>query len=75
VIIKQAIISAAIGYALGMIVSLFIVSATGKGGAAIVLPWQMAAGMFGLTLLMCTAASIVSINKVTRIDPAMVFKG
>lgn len=75
VIIKQAIISAAIGYALSMVVSMFIVSATGKGGAAIVLPWQMAVGMFGLTLLMCTAASIVSINKVTHIDPAMVFKG
>jgi ABC-type antimicrobial peptide transport system permease subunit len=25
--------------------------------------------------LMCVIAAIVSINKVTRIDPAMVFKG
>ena len=28
-----------------------------------------------LTLLMCVGAALVSINKVTRIDPAMVFKG
>jgi hypothetical protein len=30
--------------------------------------------MFFLTLAMCTGAALVSINKVTRIDPAMVFK-
>jgi putative ABC transport system permease protein len=35
----------------------------------------MAVGMLGLTLFMCIIAAIVSINKVTRIDPAMVFKG
>jgi hypothetical protein len=31
--------------------------------------------MLGLTLVMCTGAALVSINKVTRLDPAMVFKG
>jgi putative ABC transport system permease protein len=75
VIIKQALISAAIGYTAGMVVSLFVVRVSSGGGAAILLPWQMGAAMFVLTMLMCTAASIVSINKVTRIDPAMVFKG
>jgi len=28
-----------------------------------------------LTVLMCVGAALVSINKVTRLDPAMVFKG
>jgi putative ABC transport system permease protein len=74
VIITQAAISAVIGYVLGMIVSVFVVSASQHGGAAILLPWQMAVGMFFLTLLMCTGAALVSINKVTRLDPAMVFK-
>ena len=46
-----------------------------KGGAAILLPAPMAIGMLGLTILMCTGAALVSINKVTRLDPATVFKG
>lgn len=75
VIVTQAAISAVIGYALGMFVSAFVVHASQKGGAAILLPWPMAVGMFFLTLFMCTGAALVSINKVTRLDPAMVFKG
>ncbi len=75
VIMQQAAISAVIGYALGMIVSVFVVHGSEKGGAAILMPAPMAVGMFFLTLLMCVGAALVSINKVTRIDPAMVFKG
>jgi putative ABC transport system permease protein len=75
VIMKQAAISAVIGYVLGMIVSVFVVQGSQKGGAAILMPPSMATGMFFLTLLMCVGAALVSINKVTRIDPAMVFKG
>lgn len=75
VIMKQAAISAVIGYVLGMIVSVFVVQGSQKGGAAILMPPSMAVGMFFVTLTMCVGAALVSINKVTRIDPAMVFKG
>jgi putative ABC transport system permease protein len=75
VIMKQAAISAVIGYVLGMIVSVFVVQGSQKGGAAILMPAPMAVGMFFLTLTMCIGAALVSISKVTRIDPAMVFKG
>lgn len=75
VIMKQAALSAVIGYVLGVIVSLFVVHASQKGGAAILMPAPMAVGMFFLTLTMCVGAALVSINKVTRIDPAMVFRG
>jgi len=75
VIMKQAAISAVIGYVLGMVVSVFVVQGSQKGGAAILMPAPMAVGMFFLTLAMCIGAALVSINKVTRIDPAMVFKG
>lgn len=74
VIIKQAAMSAVMGYALGMIVSIFVVRASQHGGAAILLPWTMAVGMFFLTLVMCIGAAMVSISKITRLDPAMVFK-
>jgi putative ABC transport system permease protein len=72
---KQAAISAVIGYVLGMAVSVFVVRGSQAGGAAILMPPSMAIGMFFVTLLMCVGAALVSINKVTRIDPAMVFKG
>jgi putative ABC transport system permease protein len=75
VIMKQAAMSAVIGYALGMIVSGFVVHASQAGGAAILMSPSMAGGMFFVTLLMCVGAALVSINKVTRIDPATVFKG
>jgi len=35
----------------------------------------VAIGILGVTIVMCTGAALVSINKVTRLDPAMVFKG
>ena len=75
VIITQAGISALIGYGLAMLASIFIVRASESGGAAILLPWQLAVGIFFLTMLMCVSAAAVSINKVTSLDPAMVFKG
>jgi putative ABC transport system permease protein len=75
VIVKQAAMSAVIGYVLGMMVSAFVVHASQSGGAAILLPLPLALGMFFLTLIMCIGAAMVSINKVMRLDPAMVFKG
>jgi putative ABC transport system permease protein len=74
VILEQAGIAAVLGYTQGMIVSLFVVRGGAGGGAAIILNWQSASGMFFLTALMCLIAAIVSIQKVLTIDPAMVFK-
>lgn len=75
VIVEQAVASAVIGYSLAMCVSYFVVKASQSGGAAIMVPAEMAVGMLGLTVAMCVGAALVSINKVTRLDPAMVFKG
>ena len=75
VIMRQAVIAALIGYALGISLSVLVVHESSKGGANIILPWQLGVGMLGLTITMCIVAAFVSINKVTKIDPAMVFKG
>ena len=75
VILQQAGMSAVLGYAMGITVSLFVVHGAQQGGAAILLPWPMALLIFGLTLLMCAVAAAGSINKVTHLDPAMVFPG
>lgn len=75
VIIKQAVISACIGYGFGLGVSLAVAVASQSGTTAVIVPWQLAAGLFLLTIFMCVGASLFSINKVTRLDPAAVFKG
>ena len=75
VILHQAAISAVIGYAVGMAVTLALAHMARNSSLALILPGPVVVGMFGLTLLMCVSAAIVSINKVTKLDPAMVFKG
>jgi putative ABC transport system permease protein len=75
VLIEQAVWSAVLGYALAMVVAHFLVQASAKGGALILMPLSMTIGMLFLSVGMCVAAALVSINKVTRIDPAMVFRG
>ena len=75
VLIEQAVWSAVLGYAFAMFAAHFIVQASEKGGALILLPPAMKIAMLVLAVFMCIAAALVSINKVTRIDPAMVFRG
>jgi putative ABC transport system permease protein len=75
VIIQQAVLSAAIGYGFAMALSYPIVRLSAAGSAIILLPWQLAVLMLFISVGMCLAASLVSIRKVTTIDPAMVFKG
>jgi len=75
VLIEQAVWSAVLGYGFAMVVAHFIVQGSERGGALILMPLSMQIGMLFLAIFMCIAAALVSINKVTRIDPAMVFKG
>lgn len=75
VIVTQAFLSGVIGYVIGGVIAQVVSYISLMGTTAIILPWQLVAGLFVLTLGMCVGASVVSINKVTRIDPAMVFKG
>ncbi len=75
VLIEQAVMSGVLGYGVAMMVAHFIVKASEKGGAVILMPWSMTLGMLVLAVVMCIGAAMVSINKVTRIDPAMVFRG
>lgn len=75
VILQQAALSALAGYGVGIAIALAVSRASLAGTTAIILEWPLAGALFVLTLVMCLGASVVSINKVTRIDPAMVFKG
>ena len=75
VLIEQAVWSAVLGYGFAMVAASFIVQGSEKGGALILMPVAMKIGMLLLAVCMCITAAMVSINKVTRLDPAMVFRG
>jgi putative ABC transport system permease protein len=75
VILEQAAISAVAGYAIGLAIVLVAARLSLRSTTAILLTPTLTVSLFVLTVAMCMAASMVSINKVTRLDPAMVFRG
>jgi putative ABC transport system permease protein len=73
VILAQAGLSAVIGYALGMLISIGVVIWSQSSTLPLVMtPW-LATALFALTLGMSAISAISAIVKVTKIDPAMVF--
>jgi putative ABC transport system permease protein len=73
VILIQAILSALLGYAVGISLALLVVRAAQGTTLNVVMTPQLAAWMLALTIGMCVIAAISAIFKVTRIDPAGVF--
>jgi ABC-type antimicrobial peptide transport system permease subunit len=45
-----------------------------RAGLDAYLPFGVLLGIFGLTIFMCVSASIISIYKITKLDPALVFR-
>jgi putative ABC transport system permease protein len=74
IIIEQALVNSVIGYAVGMFVSYWVIQVIKKGHLQVLLPWPVLAGIYVLTACMCLWSSVLSIYKVTKIDPALVFK-
>jgi len=74
VIIKQAMISATIGFIIGMGISLVASYISHKTTTVVIVPWWMIISLFVLTLMMCVSASVVSIHKVMHLDPTIVFE-
>ena len=62
------------GFAVGMGISYGVVQMMKHGHLQILLPTPVLVGIFIVTALMCLWSSVLSIYKVTRIDPALVFK-
>jgi putative ABC transport system permease protein len=73
VILIQAILSAVLGYGLGLTLSLVVVWASQFTSLFIIMTPELAFTLFVLTVGMCIFAALGSIFKVTRIDPAGVF--
>lgn len=71
----QALVVGVLGYGLGM--GLACLSGWGARNSelAFVLPWQLMIGSFFAILAICFLSSLLSIWKVMKLEPAIVFKG
>lgn len=73
VILIQAMLSALVGYAIGMVLSMLVIWASKDSTLFIIMTPGLAVLLFALTIGMCAIAAVSAIFKVTRIDPAGVF--
>jgi putative ABC transport system permease protein len=73
VILIQAMLSAVVGYAIGMVISLLVIWVSKDSTLFIIMTPGLALLLFALTIGMCALAAVSAIFKVTRIDPAGVF--
>jgi putative ABC transport system permease protein len=74
IILRQAAIAAALGYAIGIAIAGLVVASARDSSAAMLMPWPLAAGLGAATVAMCAAAALISIRKVMTIDPVSVFR-
>jgi putative ABC transport system permease protein len=74
IVIKQAVVGGLLGYLIGIVIVVALAFLARDSSASPEVPWWLAIGIGGITVLMCVAASLVSMNKVTSIDPVKVFR-
>ncbi|MEM8806560.1 MAG: FtsX-like permease family protein [Cyanobacteria bacterium P01_G01_bin.38] len=75
VIFEQALWMAVLGYVPGLLLCWGLGSWTAATQGVVVLITPMSAlGVFGITVLMCVGSAVFAIQKVTRVDPGIVFK-
>jgi putative ABC transport system permease protein len=75
VIVEQALWMAILGYLPGIVLCFGVGAWTfATQGILILITPATAIAVFGITILMCVGSAIFAIQKVTRLDPAIVFK-
>ncbi len=74
VILSQAAISAVMGYAIGVVVTLLAQHAIQSAGVPMELSWNLFVILFVVIVLTCLVAAYVSVRKIKALDPAIVFR-
>jgi putative ABC transport system permease protein len=76
-ILLQASLAGAIGYSIGMALAagFFEISSRQEALRGMTMPWQVMAGAGALVLVIVSVSSLISIRKVVKLEPAVVFRG
>jgi putative ABC transport system permease protein len=74
-VLTQAIVVAVVGYGIGVGVAGVFTLATRKAESelSVFFPWQLAVASFGCTLLCIGLGSIISLRRVVKVSPSIVF--
>ncbi|MBZ5583064.1 MAG: ABC transporter permease [Acidobacteriia bacterium] len=76
-ILLQALLVGTVGYSIGMGMTavFFSITAHQEATRGIVLLWQTMAGTAGVVLFIVAVASLMSVRRVLKLEPAIVFRG
>ena len=73
-VLRQAWLLSLIGYIPAFVTAILLYKITSSlSGIPVFMTWQRAAGVFGLSLLMCTLAGILAVRKLLKAEPASLF--
>jgi putative ABC transport system permease protein len=75
IIFFQALINALAGYLVSLVVTMLSVKIYEATDMVMVVNWRVNILVLALTLVMCLSASFVSIRKIKKVDPAILFRG
>lgn len=75
IIFSQALINALVGYLVSLIITMASVKLYQAADMVMVVKGWVNLVVLGLTLIMCFTAAVVSIRKIRKIDPAILFRG
>jgi putative ABC transport system permease protein len=74
-ILLQAVLVGTIGYGLGVGLATLFGKATQGGELAFYLPWELLIFTGVAVTLICVLSALLSVRKVMKLEPAIVFKG
>lgn len=74
VVLEQSLVCGAAGLAAGLLLSYALGAAATAAGTAVMIPWPLAVGVAGMTFALSGTASLVSIVRLRRVEPASVFR-
>ena len=74
VVMEQSLWMAVLGYIPGKLLCWGLSAGMATKGIVILITPGTAVGVFGIIVVMCVGSGVLAIQKVTRIDPAIVFK-
>jgi putative ABC transport system permease protein len=74
-IVLQSVLVGLIGYGIGVGLASLVGLLASSGELAFYMPWQLLVGTGVAIAMICVLSSLLSITKVIRLEPAIVFKG
>ena len=74
IILKQALINAGLGYVIGLCIITAVAPLVETTGLVMIIPLWLKVTIFGVTVVMCVGASLISVRKALNVDPMVVFR-